>query len=472
LVTETEVVMAETERFDVVVLGGGSTGTNVAWYARDNGLSVALVERERVGGDCSYWACMPSKALLGPVHALAAARRLPGAAAAVTGVIDPAAVFTRRDGIVNHFDDSGQAGWLASIGTDLIRGHGRLAGPRLVEVTADDGTTRRLEADRAVVVATGSRPAMPPIEGLAEARPWDTRAATSASTVPGRLVVLGGGVGAAELAQAYARLGAKVTVLVRGARLLAKLPDWVGDQLAAAFADDGIELCTHTQAERVVRNTDGTVTISTTGQRAAELVADELLVVTGRTPNSDAIGVESLGIEPHGFLAVDEHLRVTAGGEWLYAVGDVNGRSLTTHQGKYQARCVADVIAGHPVTAWADKLAVPQVVFTDPEVASVGRMDGLAADGEPLHTVSVELASVSAATLAEAGPGRAELAIDRGRDVVVGATFVGTGVGELLHSATIAIVGEVPVEQLWHAVPAYPTMSEIWLRLLEADRGL
>ena len=464
--------MAEPERFDVVVLGGGSTGTNVAWYARDSGLSVALVERERVGGDCSYWACMPSKALLGPVHALAAARRLPGAAAAVTGAIDPAAVFARRDGIVHHFDDSGQADWLASIGAELIRGHGRLAGPRRVDVTADDGTTRRVEADRAVVVATGSRSAMPTIEGLADARPWDTRAATSASVVPGRLVVIGGGVGAVELAQAYARLGAHVTMLVRGARLLATQPDWVGDLLADAFAEEGIDVRTRTEAGRVARNPDGTVTITTTGGDGGELVADELLVVTGRTPNSDAIGLESLGIEPRGFVAVDEHLRVTAGGEWLYAVGDVNGRSLTTHQGKYQARCVADVIAGRPVTAWADKLAVPQVVFTDPEVASVGRMSGLAADGEPLHSVRVELASVSAATLAEAGPGRAELAIDRGRGVVVGATFVGTGVAELLHSATVAIVGEVPLEQLWHAVPAYPTMSELWLRLLEAHRGL
>jgi dihydrolipoamide dehydrogenase len=285
--------------------------------------------------------------------------------------------------------------------------------------------------------------------------------------------VIGGGVAGVELAQAYARLGAHVTMLVRGPRLLDKLPEWVGDLLGEAFAAEGIDVRTGTGATRVARNADGTVTIATAeGDSAAELVADELLVVTGRTPNSDTIGVDTLGIEPHGFLAVDEHLRVTAGGEWLYAVGDVNGRSLTTHQGKYQARCVADVIAGRPVTAWADKLAVPQVVFTDPEVASVGRTHGVAAGGEPLHTVSVELASVSAATLAEAGPGRAELAIDRGRGVVVGATFLGPGVGELLHSATVAIVGEVPLEQLWHAVPAYPTMSELWLRLLEADRGL
>jgi pyruvate/2-oxoglutarate dehydrogenase complex dihydrolipoamide dehydrogenase (E3) component len=464
--------MAETERFDVVVLGGGSTGTNVAWYARDNGLSVALVERERVGGDCSYWACMPSKALLAPVHALAAARRLPGAAAAVTGAIDTAAVFDRRDEIVAHFDDSGQADWLASVGAELIRGQGRLTGPRLVEVTPADGTTRHIEAGRAVVVATGSRSTMPVVEGLADARPWDTRAATSARVVPPRLVVLGGGVAGAELAQAYARLGSQVTVLVRGRRLLAKLPDWVGDLLGEAFADDGIDVRIDTEAERVTRNPDGTVTIGTTGGHPGELVADEVLVATGRTPNSDTIGIESLGIEPHGFLAVDEHLRVTAAGEWLYAVGDVNGRSLTTHQGKYQARCVADVIAGRPITAWADKLAAPQVVFTDPEIASVGRTTGLAADGEPLHSLSVELASVSAATLAGAGPGRAELAIDRGRGVVVGATFFGTGVAELLHSATVAIVGEVPLEQLWHAVPAYPTMSELWLRLLEADRGL
>jgi len=457
------------DRFDVIVLGGGSTGTNVAWYARDNGLSVALVESDRVGGDCSYYACMPSKALLGPVHALAAARRMPGAAAAVAGTVDAAEVFARRDRIVSNFDDSGQADWVASVGAELVRGHGRLVGERAVEVTAADGTTRRLEAERAVVLATGSRPSMPPVDGLAEARPWDSRAATSASTVPPRLAVLGGGVGAAELAQAYARLGSQVTVLVRGQRLLAKLPEWVGDLLGEALAKEGIDIRTNMQTERVSREGRGTVTVFTND---GEVTADELLVVTGRTPNSDDVGLDTVGVEPRGFVAVDDHLRVTAAGEWLYAAGDVNGRALMTHQGKYQARCVADIIAGKVLTAWADKLAVPQVVFTDPEVASVGRTEGLAADGEPLAKVSVELSSVSAATLAEAGPGKAELVIDRGRNVVVGATFVGEGVAELLHSATVAIVGEVPLDQLWHAVPSYPTMSELWLRLLEADRGL
>jgi pyruvate/2-oxoglutarate dehydrogenase complex dihydrolipoamide dehydrogenase (E3) component len=209
------------DTYDVIVLGAGSTGTNVAWYVRDSGLSVAVVEPELVGGECSYWACMPSKALLGPTHALAAARRLPGASEAVTGAVDATAVLARRDEFVSHLDDSSQVGWLESIGAELVRGHGRLDGERAVTVTAADGSLRRLSAGRAVVVATGSRASTPPVEGLVDIRSWDNRDVTTAKDVPRRLLVLGGGVVGCEMAQAYRRLGAEeVTVLERSERLV------------------------------------------------------------------------------------------------------------------------------------------------------------------------------------------------------------------------------------------------------------
>jgi pyruvate/2-oxoglutarate dehydrogenase complex dihydrolipoamide dehydrogenase (E3) component len=477
----------QNDAFDVIVVGAGSTGTNVAGYASEHGLSVAVIESERVGGDCSYWACMPSKALLGPVHALAAARRFPGSDAALAGHMDPRAVFDRRDDIVSHFDDTGQAEWLDSIGATLIRGQGRINGEQRVTVTGDDATVRHLTANRAVVIATGSRAAVPPIDGLADAQPWTSRHATSASAVPPHLVILGGGVVGCELAQAYRGLGADVTVVERSARLLKKYEPWVGDILREVFTDDGIDVMVESSAQHVVREPDATLTITIASESAGEsaggqtvtttITADEVLVATGRIANTDDLGLDTIGLQPDGlargsYLQVDDRLAVTAvAGDWLFAVGDVNGRALLTHQGKYQARIVGDVLGGVDITAWADHGAVPQVVFTYPEVASIGRTsvngDG---DDSKLDFVTVELGSVAAATLADEKRGKASITIDRTRNVIVGATFVGPGVGELLHSATIAIVGEVPLDKLWHAVPSYPTMSELWLRLLEANR--
>ena len=484
----------QNDEFDVIVLGAGSTGTNVAGYAREHGLSVAVIESERVGGDCSYWACMPSKALLGPVHALATARRFPGSDTAVAGHIDPRAVFDRRDDIVSHFDDSSQVEWLDSIGATLIRGHARINGEKRVTVTSDDGTVRYLTANRAIVIATGSRAAMPPIDGLDDANPWSSRHATSASDVPPHLAILGGGVVGCEMAQAYRGLGADVTIVESSARLLDKYEPWVGDILHEVFTDDGIDVMVSASAERVVREPDGTLTITISAQRATgdtgdtetrTITADEVLVATGRTANTDDIGLDTIGLSPEslmraGYLEVDDRLAVTAvDGDWLFAAGDVNGRALLTHQGKYQARILGDVLGGVHITAWADHVAVPQVVFTHPEVASVGRTsvngddgdaDDDADDAGDFEFITVELGSVAAATLANEQRGKASITIDRKRNVIVGATFVGPGVGELLHSATVAIVGEVPIDKLWHAVPSYPTISELWLRLLEANR--
>ena len=463
------------ETYDVVVLGAGSTGTNVAWYARDNGLSVAVVERELVGGECSYWACIPSKALLGPTHAVAAARRLPGAAAAVSGEVDVEAVLARRDEFISHLDDDSQAQWVASIDADLIRGQGRLDGERQVTVTAADGSVKRLVARRAVVIATGSRAFAPPVEGLADVRVWDNRDVTTAKDIPERLLVLGGGVSGCEMAQAYRRLGAReVTVIQRSERLVGGYEPWAGKLLTEAFEDEGIRVLTGRTAQRVDRQRDdGPVTVRL--DDGIELVGDELLVATGRTANTDDIGLGTVGLEPGGPLSVNDRLLVQGvAGDWLYAAGDVNGRALLTHQGKYQARLVGDIVAGKDRTAWADHVAVPQVMFTDPEIAAVGLTEQGARDsGLDVKTVTYDIGSVAGGRLrGDDIRGRAQLVIDQSRRVVVGATFMGPDVAEMLHAATIAIVGKVPIDTLWHAVPAFPTVSEVWLRLLEADRGL
>ncbi|MFP4234713.1 MAG: dihydrolipoyl dehydrogenase family protein [Nitriliruptoraceae bacterium] len=462
-----------TDLYDVIVLGAGSTGTNVAWYARHHGLTVAVVEERLVGGECSYFACIPSKSLLHPTEVVAAARRVPGAAAAVSGELDAGEVLRRRDEWTHELDDGAQASWLEELGVDLRRGTARLAGERRVEVRDEQGRVRELTATRGVVIATGSRPALPPIDGLDRTRVWTNREATQAERIPDRLLVLGGGPVGCELAQGFARLGATVTVLEMADRLLMPYEPEVGTLLGEAFEAEGISVRTGTTVDSLTRDgEDGPVTVTTAA--GEELVADELLVAAGRTPNTDRLGLETVGLEPGGSLAVDDRLAVdgVAGG-WLYAAGDVNGRALLTHQGKYQARIVGDVLAGRDVTAWADHTAVGQVVFTDPQVAAVGVTEAAAREaGMDVRTVRSDPNAVAGGALHGHGYGAATLVIDQRRRVVVGASFVGPGVGELLHAATVAIVGAVPLETLWHAVPAFPTTSEVWLRLLEAERGV
>ena len=466
--------MADDLTYDVIVLGGGSTGTNVAWYARDNGLSVAVVESERVGGECSYWACIPSKALLGPPEAVAAARRIPGAAAAVTGDLDVPAVFERRDEWTSGLDDAAQVSWVESIGVELFRGRGRLVGERRVEVERDGGESQVLTASRGVVVATGSRANVPPIDGLDTTRVWTNREVTQADRVPERFLVLGGGAVGVEMAQAYHRLGSEVTIIEMADRLLGSYEPEAGRTLQDAFEAEGITVLTDTAAASVARHDgdEGPVTVTT--KNGDELVGDELLIAIGRRANTDDLGLDTVGLEPGGPLEVDDRLAVRGvAGDWLYAAGDVNGRAMLTHQGEYQARIVGDVVAGKTVEAWADHAAVPQVVFTDPQVASVGQTEQQAIEaGVEVRRVTSDPTGVAGGALHGHDHGFASLVIDQRRRVVVGATFVGPRVGELLHAATIAIVGEVPIETLWHATPSFPTVSEVWLRLLEADRGI
>ncbi|MFJ4223604.1 dihydrolipoyl dehydrogenase family protein [Microbacterium sp. NPDC089695] len=467
---------AETEEYDLIVLGGGAVGENVADRAVQGGLRTIIVESELVGGECSYWACMPSKALLRPAQALRAAQKVGGAAQAVTGTLDVRAVFDRRDSFTSNWSDDGQVKWLESAGIDLARGRGRLIGEREVTVTDADGGTRVIRARHAVAISTGSDPVIPPIPGLADAEPWTSREATSAQELPASLAVIGGGVVAVEMATVYASLGSTVTVIARG-DLLGALEPFVGDLVAKGLAELGVDVRTGTETTRVTRGDDGVTLELGDG---STVTASEVLVATGRQPRSGDLGLEVAGLEPGRWIEVDDTMRVP-GSEWLYAVGDVNGRVLLTHQGKYQARAAGDVIAarahGDAVddapwgrhVATADHTAAPQVTFSYPEVASVGLTEAQAREaGHEVAVVDYDLGAVAGSSVYEDGfAGQARLVVDSARDVVLGATFVGPEVAELVQAASIAVAGEVPIARLWHAVPAYPTVSEIWLRLLE-----
>ncbi|KQS07380.1 pyridine nucleotide-disulfide oxidoreductase [Curtobacterium sp. Leaf183] len=463
--------------YDLIVIGAGAVGENVADYAHKRGLSVAVVEAELVGGECSYWACMPSKALLRSGHALAAAKRLDGAKQAVTGQLDAAAVLARRTSFTSDWDDSSQVAWLESADIALLRGHARITAPKTLEVTSPEGDVATHTARAAIAVVTGSLHTLPDVPGLSEAAPWGTREGTSAKAVPESLLVIGGGVAGTELATAWASLGAKVTIVARHG-LLGGMEPFAGELVADAMRESGIDVRLGVNPTRVDRDEHGLVT--TTLDDGSTVITSEVLAATGRAAHTKDLGLESIGLTAGDWLDVDDTMLVT-GTDWLYAVGDVNHRVLLTHQGKYQARAAGEAIAarhqGTPLhtepwgahVATADHAAAPQVTFTDPEVASVGLTEAKARQqGINVRVVEYELGNIAGAALqADGYVGRANMVVDEDRKVVVGMTFVGQDVAEMLQAATIAVVAEVPLDRLWHAVPAYPTMNEIWLRLLE-----
>ncbi len=441
-------------------------------------MTAALVEAELVGGECSYWACMPSKALLRAGAVLAAADDVDGAKQSVTGGVDPRGVLRRRDAIVHDWDDASQVAWVKGAGIELIRGHARFTGPKRLIVTGLDGTSTELVARHAITVSTGSAALLPDIPGLAEARPWTSRDATSAKHVPESLAILGGGVVGCEMATAYASMGCRVTLLSRGP-LLSTLEPFAGEAVQAALEKAGVDVRIGVGASSAHRTDKNVVIELADGSR---VLAEELLVAIGRTPRTLDLGVETLGLTPGHWLTVDDTMLVK-GFDWLYATGDVNHRALLTHQGKYQARAAGDVIAarakGEPVddapwgrhVATADIESVPQVTFTDPEVASVGlTAEAAKKAGYDIRVVDYDLSWVAGASaLADHYEGHARAVIDAEHEVMIGVTFVGREVGEMLHAATIAVVGKVPLKRLWHAVPAYPTLNEVWLRFLETD---
>lgn len=487
------------DTWDIVIIGGGPPGENVAQYAiQGRDATAVIVEQELVGGECSYWACMPSKALLRPVALLDSARHVAGVAELVGDTpVDAAAVLRHRDDVVSHHDDSSQVQWAEGAGIDVVRGRGRLAGTRTVEVESD-GATRTVHARHAVVLAAGTSAQVAPVPGLREALPWTSRDVTNCHEVPRRVAVIGGGVVACEASTWLLGLGVQeLTVIVRGAELLERNEPFAGELVRQTLDQHGATVHLDSAVDRVerpeARDTGegrvhgGPVTVHF-GAESVEV--DEVVVAMGRVPSSRELGLETVETaagsaldrqvsDNHGFVAVDDHLAVEGvDGNWLYAVGDINGRALLTHMGKYQARICGAVLAaraeGKPLDGpqfldRADHGIVPQVTFTDPEVASVGRSEAEARDaGIEVEAVEYDLAALSGTyLLRDDYRGRAKIVIDRSTNTLVGATFVGPEVADLLHGATIAMAGHVNLDDLWHAVPAYPTPSEIWLRLLE-----
>jgi dihydrolipoamide dehydrogenase len=434
----------------------------VAGRLSDGGLSVAVVEPHLVGGECSFYACMPSKALLRPGELIAEARRVPGAAEAIAGELDVAAVLARRDEVIHDLDDSSQLPWLESKGIELVRGEGRIDGERRVRV-GDDVLT----AKRAVVVATGSAAALPPIDGLRDLDPWTNRAGTTAKAVPERLAVLGGGVAGVELAQAWRTLGAQVTILERSDRLLEREEPFAGEQVMDSLRALGVDVRVDV-AIAAVRADGDEVVVELDGDGPVR--ADELLVAAGRRPRTEAIGLDSVGLEPGESIEVDDQMRASGvAGDWLYAIGDVNGRALLTHVGKYQARAAADTILGKDAAVTVEGPLSPRVIFTEPQVAAVGHTAASArAAGIDVRVVDVDTeGSAGGSFIGKGSTGTCRIVVDEQRRVIVGATFTGVEVAESLHAATIAVVGEVPLDRLWHAMPSFPTRSELWLQLLE-----
>lgn len=447
--------------FDVVVLGAGPAGQIFAGEAAGAGLRTALVEQELVAGECSYYACMPSKALLRPAEVLDEARRMEGVRQVVSGGLDAAAVLARRDEVIHDLDDSSQLPWLEDRGIALFRGSGTICGQREVRVGSDV-----LVANRAVAVATGSSASVPPIPGLAEVPIWNNRQGTTAEEVPESLIILGGGPVGCELAQAWASLGSEVTLFEPEERVLIREEPFAGEQVDQALREiHGVNLITGSGVDAVHPSGSGVTAIAA----GREFTASELMVATGRRPRTDRIGLESIGIESGGALETDDCYRVP-GQDWLYAVGDVNGRAPLTHVGKYQAWVAVRTLLGHEVHSQVEAGGVPRVTFTNPQVAATGKTLAEARE-DGIEAVAVDVATDSTAGASFTGKGvdgTCRLVIDSETGLIVGATFTGFEVADWIHAATIAMVGKVPMGELRHAVAPFPTRSEIWLRLIEA----
>jgi dihydrolipoamide dehydrogenase len=449
--------------FDVVVIGAGPAGEVIAGrLGQKGGREVAIVEQRLVGGECAFYACMPSKALLRPQELLGESRRVPGVAESVTGALDVEAVLRRRDEVIARLDDAGHLPWLRERGVELVRGSATLVGEREVQVGG-----QLLQTREAVVIATGSGPLMPPIPGLAEVSAWSNREITTAQEAPRRLVVLGGGPVGVEMAQAWASLGSQVSVVEAADRLLPREEPFAGTQLAQALGELGIAIRLGEPVSRARRG-EGAETVLQLDS-GAEVAGDVVLVAIGRKPLTAGLGLEAVGLSGAGPIEVDEHLR--AGGlDWLYAIGDVNGRAPLTHMGKYQARVAADHILGEPARVRVDPAASPRVTFTDPQVAAVGlTLEQAVNAGIAARAVDVPTSDTAGASFfGRQTPGTSRLVVDTDRDVIVGATFVGFEVADFLQAASVAVVAEVPIGTLAHAIPAFPTRSELWLKLLEA----
>lgn len=477
--------MKASKDFDVIVVGGGVGGVAAVRKLASLGLSVALVEDRLVGGECHYWGCNPSKTLLRPIEVFNLAKAVPGVREAISDRgLDVAAVFAKRDAIIEHLSDEDRTASLRQAGVAVFHGFGRLSGHRTVRVAyaVGDTTEAVLTARHAVVLATGTRPNVPEVPGLAQARPWTNRDLTTMSKVPPRALVVGGGPVAVEFATILSGLGSAVTLLVRENTLLPNCEPEARDLVAQSLRSQGVTIHFETELSAVARPVAGGPVTATFHRQTIEV--DEVVLAAGRRTNTNNIGLETLGLPGGEVVSVNDRLQaVGVAGDWLYALGDTTGRARLSHISTYHGRVVADIIAAraagrelseNELTA-RDAGNLAQVIHTDPQVAWVGRTESQArADGFAVRTRTARYpGAVSFLALYRDGfQGWAKLVIDDETNTLLGATFVGPQFSELVQAATLAIVAKVPVSLLRHAVAPHPTVNQVWDPLLAQESEL
>ncbi len=468
---------------DVVVMGGGVGGVAAVRKLASAGLAVALVEDRLVGGECHYWGCNPSKTLLRPIEVFNLAKAVPGVREVISNDgVDVAAVFAKRDAIIEHLSDQDRTASLRQAGVAVFHGFGRLSGERAVRVAHADNTEAVLEARHAVVVATGTRPNVPEIPGLAQARPWTNRDLTTMTQVPPRALVVGGGPVSVEFATILTGLGSAVTLLVRGNTLLRDCEPEARELVAQSLRSEGVKIHFQTELSSVARPATGRPITATFHRQTIEV--DEIVMAAGRRTNTDNIGLETVGLPVGGSVSVNDHLQaVGVTGGWLYALGDTTGRARLSHISTYHGRLVAEIIAARVAgrelreneLAARDAGSLAQVIFTEPQVATVGRTESEArAEGFVVRTRNAHYPGTLPflALFRDGFQGWAKLVIDAETNTLLGATFVGPEFSELVQAATLAIVANVPVTLLRHAVAPHPTVNQVWDLLLAEESEL
>lgn len=471
------------EDFDAVIVGGGVGAVAASRSLASAGLSVALIEDRLVGGECRYWACNPTRALIRPIEVLSLAKAVPGVRESISGDgLDIGAVFAKRDALIEDLSDQSRVSSLQQAGVTVLHGFGRLSGARTVRVTCGDDTEAVLRARHAVVLATGTRPSVPAVPGLAQARPWTNRELTTMKQVPPRVLLVGGGVVGVEFATVLAGLGSAVTLLVRGDTLLRDCEPEVRELVEQSLRNSGVKIHFETELSAVRRPSEGGPVTATFNCESIEV--DEIVLAAGRRMNTDDIGLETVGLPVGGSVCVNDRLQaVGVTGNWLYAVGDITARNRLSHISTYHGRVAADIITARAAgrALFENELVahdagnVAQVIFTDPQVVEVGRTERQArAEGFVVRTRTARYPeNVSQLALFRDGfEGWAKLVINAVTNTLLGATFVGPGFSELVHAATLAIVAQVPTSLLRHAVAPHPTVNQVWDPLLAQETEL